>query len=245
MSGDAAMAEAARSTDLYQGMVAERRRGDPGRGQGRHPRRDVRRHPRRERADDAAADPPLPAGDRAGRGGRPRGRARRGGAHPARPGLAGAHRRVGGAAGRPGRAARRRRRHRRTPTATAAPGAGSPATSSSRAPARSGRCAGWPTCATGCGGWAAAGTVERAAAPGLLPARRGGRPHARAPGRGRRPTRSGAPRPRPAGCCSARSRSTSRSTWRSSDRGPTPAEISGTPARTRVGRRPWPVRCLA
>ncbi|WP_324277908.1 hypothetical protein [Blastococcus brunescens] len=47
------------------------------------------------------------------------------------------------------------REHRRTGTGGAARGAGSPATSSSRAPGPSGRCAGWPTCATGCGGWTA------------------------------------------------------------------------------------------
>ena len=66
----------------------------------------------------------------------------------------------GGAPGR-ARASRPTRGSRpRTGTAIAGPGGGSPATSSSRAPLPSGRCAGWPTCATGCGGWAAPGPVS-------------------------------------------------------------------------------------
>ena len=72
------------------GHGRQRRGRDPGRGQGRDARGDVRRDPRRERPDDAAADPPLPPGDRPGRGGRPGGGARRGRAHPARPRLAAA-----------------------------------------------------------------------------------------------------------------------------------------------------------
>ena len=79
------MAEAARGGRPLPGHGRRRRRGHPRRGQGRDARRDVRRHPRRERPDDAAADPPLPARDRAGRGGGPGRGARRGGAHPAGP----------------------------------------------------------------------------------------------------------------------------------------------------------------
>ena len=46
------------------GHGRQRRRRDPGRGQGRHARRDVRRRPGRERAADAPAAAALPAGDR-------------------------------------------------------------------------------------------------------------------------------------------------------------------------------------
>ena len=45
MSGDTAMAGAARGTDLYQGIVDGRGGRDPGRGQGRDARRAVRRAP--------------------------------------------------------------------------------------------------------------------------------------------------------------------------------------------------------
>ena len=51
-------------------------------------------------------------------------------------------------------------RPRRAGPATAARTAGSPATSSCRAPAPSGRCAGSPTCATGSGGWAATAPLD-------------------------------------------------------------------------------------
>ena len=185
MSGDTAMADAARSADLYEGMVAsgavasraEAKVGMLGamyggtRGEsGRMMPRLTRRYPRAIGLVEEAA--------RAGERGR-------GGAHPARPRLAAADGGVGGAGGRPGRAGRGDRLARRTATAAAAPGGASPATSSSRAPARSGRCAGSPTCATGCGG-SAAREGGGAAAPGVLPARRGRRPHARGTGRGRR-----------------------------------------------------------
>ena len=214
MSGDAAMAEAARATDLYQGMVAsgavatraEAKVGMLGamyggtRGEsGRMMPRLARRYPRAIGLVEEAAR----AGERGevvhtllGRG------------SPVPTG-AWARARAASWASRPTTAGRRR-----TATATAAPGAGSPATSSSRAPA-----AEWALC------WLAdlrnrlwrlggGGTVERPAAPGVLPARRGGRAH---PGRtwptpSRR--RSAGPPPRPAGCCSARSPSTSRSTSR-------------------------------
>ena len=154
MSADTAMAEAARASDLYQGMVAggavatraEAKVGMLGamyggsRGEsGRMMPRLARRYPRAVGLVEEAAR----AGERGevvhtllGRGspspGAP-GRSVRSSwvSRPTRPG--------------PGRSG----------TATAAPGAGSPATSSSRARAPSGRCAGWPTSATGCGGWAA------------------------------------------------------------------------------------------
>ena len=211
MSGDTAMAEAARSTDLYQGMVAggavatraEAKVGMLGamygatRGEsGRMMPRLTRRYPRAIGLVEEAA--------RAGERGRGR-------AHAARPRLAPARRRVGGADGRPGRAARGGGIDARTGTADAAPGAGSPATSSSRGPVRSGPCAGWPTCATGCGAWA--GRDRWASAPTWCSScttrwsctRPSSWP-------ARSPRRSAAPRPRPAGCSSADFPSTSRST---------------------------------
>ena len=98
----------------------------------------------------------VPARHRAGRGGRAGGGARA--RSSAR--CSAAARRPPGAAWSDGAAdlgeapgRRGRRRAARTATGSGAPGAGSPATSSSRAPPPSGRCAGWPTCATGCGSW--------------------------------------------------------------------------------------------
>ena len=157
MSADAAMAEAARSTDLYEGMVASgavASRADAKVGMlgamyggtrgesGRMMPRLARRYPRAIALVEEAAragergevvhtllgrGSPLPTGEWAER------------AVDAR------------------RAGRRRRVDGRTATAAAGPGAGSPATSSSRAPGPSGPCAGWPTCGTGCGGWAVPG----------------------------------------------------------------------------------------
>ena len=191
MSGDAAMAEAARSTDLYQGMVAggavatraEAKVGMLGamyggtRGEsGRMMPRLTRRYPRAIGLVEEAAR----AGERGevvhtllGRG------------SPA------ARRRVGGAAGRAwasrpttaGRTEDRDRRRRAWGRFT-------------RNFVVQGTGAEWALC------WLAdlrnrlwrlggTGTVERAAAPGVLPARRGRRAHARAPGRRRR--RGGAP----------------------------------------------------
>ena len=154
MSGDTAMAEAARATDLYQGMVAsgavatraEAKVGMLGamyggtRGEsGRMMPRLTRRYPRAIGLVEEAAR----AGERGevvhtllGRG------------SPV------PDRRVGATGADLGEPPATEAARRRTATAAAAPGAGSPATSSSRAPLPSGRCAGWPTCATGCGGWA-------------------------------------------------------------------------------------------
>ena len=199
------MAEAARSTDLYEGMVAsgavatraEAKVGMLGamyggtRGEsGRMMPRLARRYPRAIGLVEEAA--------RAGeRGEVVHTLLGRGSPLPDR-GVGGAGR--SSSASRPTTAG-----PGRTGTAAAAPGAGSPATSSSRAPA-----AEWTLC------WLAdlrnrlwrlggTGTVERAAAPGLLPARRGAsctRPEHLADDvaeevRARRGRRR-------AGCCSAR-----------------------------------------
>ena len=114
------MADAARSADLYEGMVAsgavatraEAKVGMLGAMYGGTRGESGRMMPR--------LTAPLSPGDRARRGGGPGGGARRGGAHPARPWFARAHAGVGRARGRAGRAARRGRvcredrdRHRR------------------------------------------------------------------------------------------------------------------------------------
>ena len=166
MSGDRALARAARGADLYQGMVddgAVATRQDAKLGllgamygatsgeSGRMVAGLTRRYP-------AAVRPRRGGG--AGR------RARPGRPHPAR-----------ARQPRPGRHRGTSRPTRPRPTSTprtggAGPTAGSPATSSCRAPAPSGRCAGSPTCATGCGD-SAATVPRRPPAPGPLPPRRG------------------------------------------------------------------------
>ena len=222
MSGDTAMAGAARGADLYQGIVAagvvatraEAKVGMLGALYGATRGESGRMMPRLTRA--------LPARHRAGRGGRAGGGARARSCAPcsaaARRCPAARGRRSGATSARP--PTTRTAARARTATGSGAPGAGSPATSSSRAPPPSGRCAGWPTCATGCGS-SGGGGAARAPAPGVLPARRGGRAHPRAPGgRGRRGGAAGRGRGGPAAVRRA-SRSTSRSTSPSSGRGPT------------------------
>nr|WP_225235583.1 bifunctional 3'-5' exonuclease/DNA polymerase [Klenkia terrae] len=144
-----------------------------------------------------------------------------------------------------------------TPGRAGGRGGGSPATSSCRAPARSGPRAGWPTCATGCGGWATAGSPTGRTWPSSCTTRWWCTPRPSWPTRWS--PRSARPRPRPAGCCSATSRSTSRWTWPWSRRGPTrtprPTRSSRTRARSRIRGcpptgssswwTPWPSSCSA
>ena len=125
-----------------------RRGGQPQGRQARPARRDVRRHQRRERPDGRRAHPALPRRLRTRRGGGPCRRARPGGAHAAGARVAEPGRRVGPRPRRPAG------RSRQPGPPTGARTAASPATSSCRAPAPSGRCAGSPTCATGSGAWA-------------------------------------------------------------------------------------------
>ena len=107
-------------------------------------RRDVRRNHGRERADAAAPAARLPASDRHRRGGGARGGARRDREHLARPQLAvPARRGTRRSETRPGR---REAGFSRTRASAPAAGVGSRATSSCRAPPRSGRCAGWRRC---------------------------------------------------------------------------------------------------
>ena len=105
---------------------------------------------------------------------------------------------------------------------SAAPTAASPATSWCRAPVPSGRCAGSPTCATGCGAWAAPAPWSTGRTWSSSSTTRSScTPRPPSPTRSpRMPPRR--PRPPPA-CCSATSASTSRSTSRSCSRTPTPA----------------------
>src|SRR5690606_23275023 len=144
--------------------------------------------------------------------------------------------------GAPRRSRRRRGRPPRTgstspapPTTTAvspagwpATGGASPATSSSRAPPRSGRCAGWRTCATGCVPWPDLTRYDPTAPPpartwsSSSTMRSSSTPRLTSPRTWRR--RSARPRPARAGCSSATSPSTSRSTSRSSTPTPTPAD---------------------
>ena len=232
------MAEAARSTDLYSGMVASGAVATRAEAKVGHARRDVRRDPRRERAMMPQLTRRYPraiglveeaalAGERGEVVHTLLGRVRR-----CRPGR--------GPSSRTSRASRRRPRSPRTGTATARPGAGSPATSSCRAAVRSGRCAGSPTSATGCGGWAPA--RSRAAAPRVLPARRGRRAHARGPGR-RVSAAVRAPPPRPAGCCSAPSPSLPARRRGRRVLGRTPAERSPARRREPVGTAALAARC--
>ncbi len=229
MSGDAALAEAARAADLYAGMVAagvvasraEAKLGVLGALYGGTRGESGRVLPRLAATRGRSAwsrTPPGPAS----------------GARSCTPGSAAAHRHPA-ARGRSRTPTwgRRPSPAAATPTAPAGPSAGSPATSSSRAPARSGRCAGWPTCATGSGGW-----VRRDRWTGArtwcssCTTRSSCTPRRTWPRRSA--TRSGRPRSRPAGCCSATSPSTSRSTCPRCAPGPTPDD----PGAVARGRRP-------
>ena len=110
--------------------------------------------------------------------------------------------------------------------------AASPATSSCRARARSGRCAGSPTCATGSGAWArpAPSSPGRTSSSSST-TRSSCTPRPRSPTRSpRRPPRRRRPR---RACCSATSASTSRSTSRSCGRTPTRASPVRRPSRQR------------
>ena len=162
MSGDRGAGQGGARRRPLPGDGRRRRGGHPQRRQARPARRDVRRHQRRERPDGRRAHPALPGRLRPRRGGGAGRRARPGGPHAARARVA-----------RPsatGVGPRPRRRRRPTPTARPATGArtaASPATSSCRAPAPSGRCAGSPTCATGSGAWAAR-RVRSTARPHLV-----------------------------------------------------------------------------
>ena len=208
MSADAAMAEAARSTDLYEGMVASGAVAS--------------------RADAKVGMLGAMYGGTRGESGRMMPRLARGsGARWSTRCSAEGHRsRPGSGRSAPSSSASRPTTAGpgRTGTVGAVRGAGSPATSSSRAPGPSGPSAGWPTSGTGCGA---------SAGPGRSPSVRTWSsscttrcwctPRSTWPNRW--PWRSAPPRRRRAGSSSAPSPSTSRSTSRSSTPGPTPTDV--------------------